>query len=175
MENHIFWGSGRVGVSWDDAAAVAVERIFGGLSSDKLFVREVADVRAFLDAAIGLDFEEQSRSAEARLASWLDIGRAGAKLALVLGYELDADVVTKTLVRKQTDYGHENIRRFGERGLFVRLHDKVARLENLLARDASPKNESLADNLLDVVGYCAIGCMWVGGVFLLPLAYAEAS
>lgn len=175
MDNHIFWGSGKVGVSWDDAAAVAVERIFGGLSNDKLSVSEVADLRAYLDAAIGLDFEEQVRSAEARLSSWRDIGRAGAKLADVLGYGLTPDLVTATLIRKQTDYGHENIRRFGERGLFVRLHDKVARLENLLARDASPKNESLADNLLDVVGYCAIGCMWVGGVFLLPLAYAQAS
>jgi hypothetical protein len=169
MENHIFWGSGLVGCSWNDASSVAVDRIWGGVSNDKMVVRGVADLRAFLDAAIGLDFEHEVRSSEARLASWRDIGVADVKLASLLGYELSPAVVKATLVRKQADYGHENIRRFGERGLFVRLHDKVARLENLLARDAAPKNESLSDNFLDVVGYCAIGCMWVGGVFLLPL------
>jgi len=53
------------------------------------------------------------------------------------------------------------------------MHDKVARLENLLSSDdggGKPNNESIEDNLMDVVGYAAIGMMWESRLFLLPLA-----
>jgi len=82
-----------------------------------------------------------------------------------------ADHVHGVLVRKQMDYGHENIRRFGRVGLIVRIQDKVARLENLVARGATddPKNESITDNVVDVMGYASIGLMWEAGSFLLPL------
>jgi len=82
-----------------------------------------------------------------------------------------ADHVHGVLVRKQMDYGHENIRRFGRVGLIVRIQDKVARLENLVARGATddPENESITDNVVDVMGYASIGLMWEAGSFLLPL------
>jgi hypothetical protein len=54
----------------------------------------------------------------------------------------------------------------------VRMHDKVARLENLLLSNdggGKPQNESIQDNLLDVVGYAAIGIMWESMTFLMPL------
>jgi len=76
------------------------------------------------------------------------------------------------LVRKQHDYGHHNIARFGRAGLLVRMHDKVARLENLLEFLKSPENESVVDNFIDVIGYASIGIMWEKNWFLLPLAPA---
>lgn len=54
----------------------------------------------------------------------------------------------------------------------VRMHDKVARLENLLLQldgGGKPENETIQDNLLDVVGYATIGIMWESMTFLLPL------
>lgn len=83
---------------------------------------------------------------------------------------MEFETVLAVLIRKQRDYGHENIRRFGRQGLMVRMHDKIARLENLYTRAAAPSNESIADNLLDVVGYSAIGIMWERETFLNPLA-----
>jgi len=77
--------------------------------------------------------------------------------------------VHEILVRKQRDYGPENIRRFGRQGLMIRLHDKVARLENLDGGGRGPENESILDTFIDIIGYCAIGIMWERNEFLLPL------
>lgn len=168
MTDHVFEKFNGV-VVWDDAARVATADIFGYASGFKRSSAVIADLRSFLDAAIGLDFDAGNRTYEARYGSWREVGAVAVLLAKNLGVVLDVDVVSGTLVRKQRDYGHENIRRFGSQGLFVRLHDKVARLENLLLSGAVPENESLQDNVMDVVGYCAIGCMWEARVFLLPL------
>jgi hypothetical protein len=84
-------------------------------------------------------------------------------------FENLASEIAAVLVRKQTDYGHNNIARFGSTGLAVRVHDKIARLENLAAKGTQPENESLRDNFIDVIGYAAIGMMWEAGEFLLPL------
>lgn len=161
-------------VSWDDASAEAVDDIFSYASSSKLVANRMHDLRTFLDAAIELNFDAGSRSFEARYSSWREVGAVAVLFAHKFGIDLDTEILCRTLVRKQRDYGHENIRRFGSQGLYVRLHDKVARLENLLSSGATPENESLQDNVMDVVGYCAIGCMWEARVFLLPLAEKAA-
>jgi hypothetical protein len=72
-------------------------------------------------------------------------------------------------LRKQHDYGHENIARFGRLGLLVRVHDKIARLENLLGTGSSPNHESIEDNVVDVIGYSIVAAMWEEGTFLLAL------
>jgi hypothetical protein len=78
--------------------------------------------------------------------------------------------LTATLIRKQTDYGHHNIARFGRHGILVRCHDKMARLKNLhLARSGAALNESLMDTYVDIIGYSAIGMMWEREWFLLDL------
>lgn len=77
--------------------------------------------------------------------------------------------ITQTLIRKQHDYGHENISRFGRHGLLVRVHDKIARLKNLVLNSSTPNNESISDTYTDIVGYSAIGIMWERGWFGLEL------
>jgi hypothetical protein len=78
--------------------------------------------------------------------------------------------ITSTIIRKQTDYGHHNIARFGRHGILVRCHDKIARLKNLhLARNGKAANESLSDTYVDIIGYSAIGMMWERDWFLLEL------
>lgn len=80
-----------------------------------------------------------------------------------------SEKIATLITWKQRDYGSDNILRFGRFGLLVRVHDKIARLENLAARGVEPNNESVADNYLDVIGYCTVAMMLERGWFELPL------
>jgi len=82
---------------------------------------------------------------------------------------MSRELVTTTLIKKQNDYGHNNVARFGRNGLLVRIHDKIARLKNLQKPGKSTKNESVTDTYIDIVGYSAIGIMWERNWFMLPL------
>jgi hypothetical protein len=82
---------------------------------------------------------------------------------------ISKDHLVSTLVRKQRDYGHNNIAKYGRQGLIIRVHDKIARLENLVAKNSTAANEPIEDTILDIAGYSAIGMMWEAGTFLLPL------
>lgn len=80
------------------------------------------------------------------------------------------EFVTNTLIKKQKDYGPENIARFGLNGIVIRTHDKVARLENLKTKKSDGENESFDDTLLDIIGYSAVAIMWINGTFLYPMS-----
>ena len=77
--------------------------------------------------------------------------------------------MSRILSKKQRDYGPNNIARFAEKGLILRLHDKIARLENLLEKQYEASNESIEDTYLDIIGYSVIGMMWMNGDFFKPL------
>jgi hypothetical protein len=67
-----------------------------------------------------------------------------------------------TLIRKQGDYGPDNIARcpIGPiNGLIVRLFDKISRLAHLNASGLPPNHESLADTGLDIANYGTIVSM----------------
>jgi len=51
----------------------------------------------------------------------------------------------------------------------LRLHDKVARLENLLNNGIEAKNEAIDDTYMDIVGYAVIGLMLLDNSFFYPL------
>lgn len=82
---------------------------------------------------------------------------------------MDRAFVATTLCEKQRDYGPENIARFAHKGLILRLHDKVARLENLLSSGHAARNEAIDDTYMDIVGYSVIGLMLLDGSFFYPL------
>ena len=74
--------------------------------------------------------------------------------------------VAEIVISKQHDYGHDNILAFRERGLIVRLWDKIARLKNLLwVMNDDPKNESIEDTFTDIAGYAIIGLMLKNNTF----------
>lgn len=100
-----------------------------------------------------------------------DMFDAIARKAMGQLTEWTIDDQVALLARKQHDYGHENIQRFGKHGVRVRLWDKLARLANLQKRGPSKaKNESVTDTLQDIVGYCAIYGMVQNGTFSFPLS-----
>jgi hypothetical protein len=83
-------------------------------------------------------------------------------------------MIAETVARKQRDYGPNNVSKFGVSGLVVRIHDKIARLDNLLSSSRngqnSVKNETVFDTLLDIVGYSTVSLLWVNGWFLTPMS-----
>jgi hypothetical protein len=165
--------------TWDDAARRAVFQIFN--HSFNTWDR-MSDVREYLDYLIDEMGPESKKEIPGKVAAeyWAILGRTAAVVAekKEIFKEIDeelnywVDAISRILVKKQRDYGHHNIARFGRAGLLVRMHDKVARLENLIQNDTDPENESVVDNFIDIIGYASIGIMWERNWFLLPLVPA---
>ena len=67
------------------------------------------------------------------------------------------------MVRKHQDYGPLNIAMApggAMNGLLVRMHDKMARLENLYYKQSdTPNYESLEDTFIDLANYAIIGLL----------------
>ena len=101
---------------------------------------------------------------------WSFVGRHALNILTITGWRPDKDEMIATLIRKQKDYGPENIARFGNIGLLIRMHDKIARLENIYAKCEwdfnkavavnAVSDETIIDTLIDIMGYSAIALMW---------------
>ena len=66
------------------------------------------------------------------------------------------------LLRKHNDYGPKNIADApggAINGLRVRMHDKLARINNLVDSKKSPEHESLEDSFKDMANYAIIGLL----------------
>lgn len=162
--------------SWNSAAEAAVKEIYAA----EVRPCSVEDLRSHLDGLIEKYLPtggDVTAGGSRRMGeSWVKLGQ----LARALGANMDFlnssaafgedhGHVLDIVVRKQRDYGHENIARFGRLGLLVRVHDKIARLENLLGTGSIPNHESIEDNVIDVIGYSIVAAMWEEGTFLLAL------
>ena len=157
--------------TWDESARSAITAVFSVVikrndGSPKL-------LRKYLDDFISSMYDRPA-GRERACAHFSEIGAEAIEVARLRGIPLQLEHCLQVLIKKQEDYGPDNIRRFGRKGLMVRLHDKVARIENLDARGRKPENESIQDTLLDITNYCAIGIMWERNEFLLPLKSAGA-
>ena len=75
--------------------------------------------------------------------------------------------IAELVIRKQRDYGHDNINAFGEFGVLVRTNDKVARLRNLQGKEGI--TEPRIDAWRDIAGYALIALMLDEGTFNLEL------
>ncbi len=76
--------------------------------------------------------------------------------------DVTAEVV-QLLLEKNKKYGDNNLTKFGHTGILVRLHDKLARLENLKiagadsAQEYDDTRESIEDVYKDIAGYGILG------------------
>jgi hypothetical protein len=76
------------------------------------------------------------------------------------------DNARDVLFKKHKDYGPTNISLSPGgplNGLRVRMHDKLARINNLIDSGATPENESLRDSFLDLMNYAAIAQVVLDG------------
>jgi len=158
---------------WDDAAFNEVKVICDLLNEDDAYLSQI---RKHFDLMVDRWFSDirtlaTPNGTDALIADWQELARLTLQWGSQCHYMVTLNTLTNTLVKKQRDYGHENIARFGRQGLIIRTHDKLARLENLTksARSYQAQNESIVDTVLDIAGYSAIGVMWERGTFLLPI------
>lgn len=153
--------------TWNAAAAVAVREIETRQSPvPGLAILELRLAFNRLEGHYDISPMDHEKMAEL----WAIVGHTAMRYASNSGSGFTGGELTSTLIRKQRDYGHDNIRRFGTYGVIVRCHDKIARLENLKATGQDPQNESVRDNIMDVAGYSAIGIMLETDTFELHLA-----
>jgi len=72
------------------------------------------------------------------------------------------DELRSIMMKKQADYGPLNIALAPGgpmNGLRVRMYDKLARLNNLADKAATPNFESIEDTLMDLANYAIIGLL----------------
>ena len=70
------------------------------------------------------------------------------------------------LLSKHKEYGPKNISQApggAINGLRVRMHDKLARINNLVDSGALPEHESLEDSFKDMANYAIIGLLVLRG------------
>ena len=78
------------------------------------------------------------------------------------------DELADILLSKHNDYGPKNISDApggALNGIRVRMHDKTARLNNLIDNNKEPKHESIRDTLVDIANYATIAIMVIDGVW----------
>lgn len=76
------------------------------------------------------------------------------------------DELATLLLAKHASYGPRNIADAPGgplNGLRVRMHDKLARINNLTDTGNTPAHESLRDSFVDMAGYAAIGALVLDG------------
>lgn len=152
--------------TWEGAAQIYTSSIWEYVGDREWQIPDVnAAIRVHLDTMIDAYF---NKDGEPSHDEWTHL----AALSILASGYLDETETLITLCNKQRDYGPNNIARFGSSGLLLRLHDKVARLENLLSHGHDARNESLNDTYLDIVGYSVIGHMLIEGSFFFPMADA---
>ena len=72
------------------------------------------------------------------------------------------DELKQLLIKKHLDYGPKNISESPGgpiNGLRVRMHDKLARINNLTDTGSTPEFESLEDSFKDMANYAVIGLL----------------
>ena len=152
-------------LTWNAAANEAVREMIERRSTGQ----SLETIRTFYDE-MAARHQEPEIDEPIIAAMWSHFGsRCQASAALLSGESLLWSNVIDTVIKKQRDYGKENILRFGQFGLIVRVHDKLARLEHLIATGATPNNESRADTVLDLVGYAVLGVLLARNQFEYPL------
>lgn len=80
----------------------------------------------------------------------------------ILDIEATFDELETLLLKKHEDYGPKNISDSPGgplNGLRVRMHDKLARINNLIDNNKNPSNESLEDSFKDMANYAIIGLL----------------
>lgn len=145
---------------WEDAARMCVESFdrCTHVSCDAENIRFCA--RKMRDAV--------SKGEDIPMYAFTTIGTEAVHALRELN-KWDAEEMIDLLCKKQADYGHENILAFGLVGVAVRMHDKIARLENLLNNKKEPANETIVDTYMDLVGYATIADMLINKLFQMEL------
>lgn len=152
--------------TWKEAAEAASDIIFGCVRANAKV--SVSDLLKHHEKIINDFFE--TPTTDLLIARWSTLGSMAIEYSINDDAAISQKTLVTTLCKKQHDYGPNNILRFGQQGLMIRVWDKISRLDNLTSQDYDPAvDESKIDTLLDIAGYSTIGIMLRRGWFRLPL------
>lgn len=167
--------------TWDDGAEEALKQIRDmGISpafAQEWDVKTALSVLDQIASTIAMWVREGSPGGKHQdfiMDRICEAGRIGADRFTFTDGDFDIEYLHHLLVRKQRDYGHGNINRFGLTGIAVRLCDKIARLDNLTSKPFNAFNEPIEDTWSDIIGYCVIAIMLHHGWFQLDLEAYDA-
>ena len=126
---------------------------------------------AILDSLASFVTWHDAASDATAVSVMVDAGCMAMHSLVPLTLGMDKTEMHKLLCRKQHDYGHGNISKFGLVGVAVRMCDKIARAENLTKRGgvSAQVTEPLKDAYEDIIGYAVISVMLYRDTFMLPL------
>ena len=154
----------RLAETWEQSAMQWVMYL-SGIEHDQGISPTISKMRSYIDSLEEVYNTDEEIAGTQQAFEYIAV----TAIAAMRYREMwDTGFMVSTLCKKQHDYGHGNINRFGIYGVIVRLSDKIERLENL-NKIETPHNESKHDTLLDIVGYCVIALMLMDNTFNLEL------
>ena len=164
--------------TWEMAAYDSTEELYADIHSLDHFktlnlrqtIDSYIDSKAYLDTGGAMTQEHKNR--------WASLSANAFCIAKTFDstYLLTASEILNTVIKKQRDYGHKNISKFGITGLVIRVHDKVARVENLMQKENQANaviGETMLDTLMDIIGYSIIAYMWLNNTFMYDLGVSN--
>lgn len=165
QENKTFMKEGYMVTTWNQAA----EQALNFINSEAVDNEPQPEILEAISMELAKWVRERIHSDELVFDLFVT---AGVEALRIMQKEpaYSTDMMTKVLVGKQHDYGHENIMNFGLTGIAVRLCDKIARAKNLKKHENNTAwNEPLIDTYMDILGYAAIAVMVRNQTFTLEL------
>jgi Nucleotide modification associated domain 1 len=161
--------------TWDEASEQALEYITNIVSTVRFEEPVWKKYNAILDSLANFVTWHEAASEAQAVSVMVDAGCMAMHSLVPITLGMDKTEMHKMLCRKQHDYGHGNISKFGLVGVAVRMCDKIARAENLTKRGgvSAQITEPLKDAYEDIIGYAVIAVMLYRNTFMLPLDSSE--
>jgi len=147
------------------------EHLYSGLDSTNVQAEQIPSYIARMDAVLDNIYSKTTTGLELNLKecenSFNLIRNISVSMMRADGLtESEAlDICYRTGVKKNREYGSQNILKFGIIGVVVRLADKIGRMKTLVKRDPSLRAEAAADALLDITNYATYGEMLCNSIW----------
>jgi len=163
--------------TWDEASEQALEYITNIVSTVRFEEPVWKKYNAILDSLASFVTWHEAASEAQAVSVMVDAGCMAMHSLMPITLGVDKTEMHRMLCRKQHDYGHGNISKFGLVGVAVRMCDKIARAENLTKRGgvSAQTTEPLKDAYEDIIGYAVIAVMLYRNTFMLPLDSSESA
>lgn len=161
--------------TWDEASLDALEYITNIVSTVKFEEPVWKKYNAILDSLASFVTWREAASEPQAVSVMVDAGCMAMHSLVPLTLGMDKTEMHKLLCRKQHDYGHGNITKFGLIGVAVRMCDKIERAYNMTQKGGASAQvaEPLKDAYEDIIGYAVIAVMLYRNTFMLPLDSSE--
>ena len=161
--------------TWDEASLDALEYITNIVSTVRFEEPVWKKYNAILDSLASFVGWREAASEPQAVSVMVDAGCMAMHSLVSITLGMDKTEMHKLLCRKQHDYGHGNISKFGLVGVAVRMCDKIERAQNMSKKNgvSAQTTEPLKDAYEDIIGYAVIAVMLYRNTFLLPLDSSE--